>query len=75
MRAGNEALIGLDIKKEDEIIDIGSGGVLARIGWQHGGEGVDDESSVVDGDLEGFGDGFCIDPRRGSLDELLFEEG
>lgn len=74
MRAGNEALIGLDIKKEDEIIDIGSSrGVLAGIGWQHGGEGVDDESRVVYGDLEGFGDGFRIDPRRGSLDELLFE--
>jgi hypothetical protein len=55
----------LNIEKQNQIVNIGTNGVvLARFGTNerfgvgvvNGSEGIEEEVSVVEGDLEGIGD-------------------
>ena len=76
MRPGEQLLVGLDVEEEDQIMDIGAGGVnlvwsgedeRVGVGVQDGGEGIKDETRVSRGDLEGLGERGRVDPaiRRG----------
>lgn len=86
MRPGEQLLVGLDVEEEEQIMDIGAGGVnlvgfgvdeRVRVGVQDGGEGVEDEARVGRGDLEGLGERSRVDPAsrrgRGGGEERLLE--
>ncbi len=82
MRPWEKLLVGLDVEEENQIVDIGTGGVnlsgfganeRVRVGVEDGGECVDDEAGVVLGDLEPLGERCRVDPeiRRGGEEGLL----
>jgi hypothetical protein len=65
MRAREQPFVRLNIEKQNQIVNIGTNGVvLARFGTNerfgvgvvNGSEGIEEEVSVVEGDLEGIGD-------------------
>lgn len=65
MGPGEKLLVGLDVEEQEQIVYIGAEGVDLvglgadeRVGFrvEDGGEGVQDEPSVVEGDLEGLGE-------------------
>lgn len=84
LRPWQEPPVGLKVEEENEIVDVGADLVipigssrLIGIGGEDGGEGFEDEEGVVEGDLEGFGDGEGVDARRrgGGAEELGLERG
>lgn len=70
MRPREKLLVGLDVEEQNQIVDIGAGGVnlggfgadeRVGVGMEDGSECVEDESGVVVGDLERFGYGGRVD--------------
>ena len=64
MRPREKLLVGLDVKEQNQIVDIGAGGVnlgelgadeRVGVGVEDGSECVENESGVVVGDLERLG--------------------
>lgn len=84
MGPGEQPFVGLDVEEQDQIVNVGSYGVvLTRIGPNerfgvgvvNGGEGVEEEPGVVVGDLEGLGDCGRVDSLVGGRVEKLALQG
>lgn len=83
MRSREQSLVRLNIQEEKKIENIDANRVdIIRcsidegvgVGVENGSEGVEDKASMVNGDLEGFGnDGRVEAVGRGRLEELLLE--
>lgn len=65
MRAGEHPFVGLNVKEQNQIVNVSTNNVVLsrlspnkgfRIGVVNGGEGVEEECCLVGGDLEGIGD-------------------
>lgn len=81
MRPRQKPLVGLNVEEKNQIMDIGTDIVnlarlgsdeRVRLGVENRRERVENEARVVNGDLEGVGDGGGADAlaRRRLLDEL-----
>lgn len=84
MGPGEQPFVGLDVEEQDQIVNVGSYGVvLTRIGPNerfgvgvvNGGEGVEEKPGVVVGDLEGLGDCGRVDSLVGGRVEKLALQG
>lgn len=84
MRSGEKSLVRLNIQKEKKIKNIDANRVDimrssidegVRVGVENGSKGIEDKASMVDGDLEGFGNGGRVEAtgRGRRLEELLLE--
>ena len=74
MRPREEPLVGLNVEKQYQIMHVDADGIgfaelcgdkRFGVGWQNRGERIDDESGVLNGDLQCLRDGRRADSMVG----------